>query len=368
MRLILLCLIPAKLLILASLYYTFKNTFIKRDTGHYVYVPPGSTKKLEIAKAQKDFFLRLAPLDGQFYRKIATEGYSFQNSLSYAFFPLFPALTRAAASIAGRPVLWGIILNFFFSLAALLVIGCIVKLKCKSHPLPPLLLLLAFPSSGIYNFYYTESLFLFLSASCFYACMDRRFFLAGVLGFLCALTRYQGILLTFPLACEILKQIYANRNGILKKEYLLRLSPALLPLAGMLIYAFYVALHTGSLLSLFEVQKAWGRKTGGLLSLFHAKAAPTDLMGALFGITLIPYLFKKLPLPFAVYGASMAVFPLATGSFLSYLRFIGTSFPHFLVLSEVLKNRPVFWLAALVIFWEFQLLINQGLLAWRFVL
>ena len=327
-----------------------------------------SHAKLEIAKAQKDFFLRLAPLDGQFYRKIATEGYSFRNSLSYAFFPLFPALTRAAASFVGRPVLCGIILNFFFSLGALLVIACLVKFKCNSHPLPPLLLLLAFPSSGIYNFYYTESLFLLLSASCLYACMKRRFFLAGLLGFLSSLTRYQGILLTFPLACEILKQIYANRNGILKREYLLKFSPALLPLAGILIYSFYVSLHTGSLLSLFEVQKAWGRETLGFLSLFHAKAAPTDLLGALFGITLIPYLFKKLPLPFAVYGTSMAIFPLATGSFLSYLRFIGTSFPHFIVLWEILKKRPVFWLAALVISWEFQLLINQELLAWRFVL
>jgi len=362
-------LLAAKLLLLYGLYYSFRRTIVQRDTPHYVYVPPNSTKRIEIAKAQKDFFLRLCPLDGQFYKKIAHEGYTFRRGVSCAFFPLFPAVVAAVARVTGRIERTGIALNFLFSLCALLVISKIIEHTRGNRPLPKLFLMLAFPAAGAYSIFYTESLFLLLSSLCLYSCMKKRVVTAGLLGFLCAFTRAQGFLLTVPLTLETAKVFFCRERCRGRGMVYSRLFFALLPLFGFFVFAAYLAYNTGYLFAIFEVQGSWGRSAAGFLRLFSGgtRAASTDILAALFGIALIPYLFTELPFPLGVWGVSMALFPLLTGTFLSYLRFIGTSFPHFIAFSSRLEKRPVFWWAFVAFFIALQLLVNRELMAWRFV-
>jgi hypothetical protein len=63
----------------------------------------------------------------------------------------------------------------------------------------------------------------------------------------------------------------------------------------------------------------------------------------------------------------MVVLPLATGSILSFGRFLSVSFPHFIALALVLEGRPRARGAALLVFASLQVLLARGLIAWRFV-
>jgi hypothetical protein len=145
------------------------------------------------------------------------------------------------------------------------------------------------------------------------------------------------------------------------------------PLSGFLALAAVSFKVTGSPVAFLTVQSSWGRSydPGNLLEAFRSvrgyEGPPFDLMGLLFGVVLVPFLWRRLPLSLAAYGTAAVLLPLATGVLLSFGRFMSVSVPHFLALALVLKAMPLARGVLVASMVALQILLANGLIAWYLV-
>jgi hypothetical protein len=198
--------------------------------------------------------------DASWYATIAERGYDagpFDASAqhNWAFFPLHPLLWRAAARATGEFPLTGILLanlSFFFALIIVhrltLTIGFDVLAADRA-----VLALALFPVSYFFALPWTESLFLLLSASCFLAALRERWWLAGSLAALAAITRISGLFLLPALAILL----WQTRQRTSLTAWL---ALAIAPIAFG-AFAFYLHAVTGDALAFVHIQGAFARPT-----------------------------------------------------------------------------------------------------------
>lgn len=196
--------------------------------------------------------------DASWYATIAEHGYDagpFDASVqhNWAFFPLHPLLWRAAARVTGEFPLTGILLAnlcFFFALIVVhrltLAIGFDVLAADRA-----VLALALFPVSYFFSLPWTESLFLLLSASSFFAAVRERWWLAGLLAALAAGTRVSGLFL-LPALAILLWQ--ARKRTSPTAWLALALAP--IAFAG---FAFHLHSITGDALAFVHIQGAFAR-------------------------------------------------------------------------------------------------------------
>jgi hypothetical protein len=196
--------------------------------------------------------------DASWYATIAEHGYDagpFDASVqhNWAFFPLQPLLWRAAARATGEFPLTGILLAnlcFFFALIVVhrltLAIGFEVLAADRA-----VLALALFPVSYFFSLPWTESLFLLLSASSFLAAVRERWWLAGLLAALAAVTRVSGLFL-LPALAILLWQ--AHKRTPPTAWLALALAP--IAFAG---FAFHLHSITGDALAFVHIQGAFAR-------------------------------------------------------------------------------------------------------------
>ncbi|MDQ6644261.1 MAG: hypothetical protein M3Y76_07415, partial [Chloroflexota bacterium] len=127
--------------------------------------------------------------DAANYVRIAQFGY--QTPFDVAFFPLFPLLIKVFAYVLGHRgyFLIGTIISNGALLGTLFVLYQLaVEAGGEEVAQRTLLYLCIFPTAFFFFAPYNESLFLFLTASTFLALRRQRWWLAGLLGLLAALT------------------------------------------------------------------------------------------------------------------------------------------------------------------------------------
>ena len=198
--------------------------------------------------------------DAANYVRIAQFGY--QTPYDVAFFPLFPLLITAFAHILGSwsYLLVGTTISNAALLGALFVIYQLaVEAGGEQVAQRTLLYLCIFPTAFYFFAPYNESLFLLLTASTFLAMRQQRWWLAGLLGLLAALTRSAGILLVVPYMVEL----WTTRESITasRQNMLFRVLPILLIPLGTALYAIYCWHISGNPLDFVAVQSHWGRHT-----------------------------------------------------------------------------------------------------------
>ena len=198
--------------------------------------------------------------DAANYVRIAQFGY--QTPYDVAFFPLFPLLITAFAHVLGSwsYLLVGTIISNAALLGALFVMYQLaVEAGGDQVAQRTLLYLCIFPTAFFFFAPYNESLFLLLTASTFLAMRQQRWWLAGLLGLLAALTRSAGILLVVPYMVEL----WTTRESITasRQNMLFRISPILLIPLGTALYAIYCWHISGNPLDFIAVQSHWGRHT-----------------------------------------------------------------------------------------------------------
>ena len=144
--------------------------------------------------------------DGHWFSLIAQQGY-FERPTA-AFFPLYPLLLAGVSwFLDGQIELAGVLISNIALLGALALLYQLVQLDFPRAVARRALLHLAiFPTAYYLGAVYSESLFLLVSVGALYAARRDTWWLAGVLGFLAALTRSQGILLLIPLAILFVRQ------------------------------------------------------------------------------------------------------------------------------------------------------------------
>lgn len=295
--------------------------------------------------------------DSLHYLDIAWSGYRTSDPSSPAFFPLFPIVVRLAGEItrfADPPGLYAmavVVANVALFVAAVELVQ-LARLDFDDATASRAgWYLLVFPTSFFLSAAYGESLFLALSLGALLAGRRSAWWQAGILGGLAALTRPFGFLIILPLAIEAWQQRAERplwRSG-------LALTPIPIALLG---YMAYLGLQFGDPLAFLNAQSDWdrslmapwdtiGRFLEGPLELNSGPHSLVDFAFMLLAGVLAVASWKILRRSYAVYITALVLFPLMTGSLVSFPRFVLTFFPMFLVLALV-GRRPTLDRAILI--------------------
>jgi len=293
---------------------------------------------------------RTGVADSNWYLGIAADGYerrtfTTERPANWAFFPLYPLLLRAAATVTGERHLTGAFLsNIFLLFALLLLYKTVLAFDFGEDDAARAVFYLAvFPVSYFYSVPLTESLFLLLTVGSFYAARRERWLAAGLLGALASATRVTGVLLLPALAV-----LYWETYRTLRPR--LNFLPLLLIPSGLVAFMAFLFAATGNALAFKDITVAWGRQpTFFLTPLFRYLADPLTLalpwdfrllnfLGAVFALAGGLLLVKWRRWSLAFYALASTFVALTSGILQSQARYAAVVFPAFLALG-VLGRR-----------------------------
>lgn len=283
--------------------------------------------------------------DACFYQRIAAGGYR-PGDEGVAFFPLYPALTRAAATVLGGDLtLAGLVVSGVATVAALVGLQRLVARDFGPAVARRATLALALFPTAIFLFVpYAEALYLALAVWALYLARRGEWGRAAPLALLTGLARTQGVLLAVPLAWEVYRQW---RQAGDRRAWHAALVP-LLPAAAF--GAFFVFGRLASGLTLFQAEQAWGGGSAAPWTLLlhsgqyivaHADVVEASNLLALgLAVALLAAGARRLPLTYTLYAVpQIAVILLREGGrspLMSASRFVLVLFPCFVVLALLL--------------------------------
>lgn len=298
--------------------------------------------------------------------------YGYQDIYDTPFFPLFPLLIKGIAFLFGNQgyLAIGMVLSNLALLGSLFVLYQLVTDTLSEQVgRRTLLYLCIFPTAFFLFAAYNESLFLLLTSATFLALRRRRWWLAGVLGLLAALTRSAGVMLVLP----YLYELWTSRDLTSETEQqrnFFRQAVALLPKAlpvfllplGTMSYCVFCWLVFGNPLAFAAVQSHWGRVTAfpwmgiinAFIELFYGQPFGSfieahlllDLSATLGAIILAVVSWRKLRPSYALWISLLIMYMLISpalnqaDTLQSNQRFILEMFPAFMVLAELGLQHP----------------------------
>ncbi|WP_367321769.1 hypothetical protein [Streptomyces sp. HUAS ZL42] len=310
--------------------------------------------------------------DSMWYLGIAAHGYgrtlrfppdAVQSDL--AFFPLYPALVRAATTLAP---LSGGAAGLLVSWTAAAVAACgihAVGTRLHGPAVGTALVLLwgLLPHSVVLTMAYTEPLLTAFAAWSLYAVLNRHWLWAGALAALAGLARPNGLAVAAAVLAAAACEIWRERKGMRRITHRLWTGAALAPL-GWAAYVLWVGRRKGDLLGgYFEVQRMWGsrfdlgRGSLGFVRhvLLNGERFVFPMTMVIVAAALLLYallLADRAPLPLLVHSGVLLLITLGgSGYFECKPRFLLPAFPLLLPLARALvrtaRARP--WHATLVV-------------------
>jgi hypothetical protein len=289
--------------------------------------------------------------DANWYKDIARLGYEagpFMNDRqhSWAFFPLYPIILRAAASVTGEYPLTGVALsNILFLLGLILLHRTAREFGLDEEDANRTIFYIAvFPTSYFFSLPLTESLFLCLTVGSFYAAKRDAWWTAGLLGALASATRVNGVLL-LPVLTLLYWQRY-RRAGLSKNVLGLLLIPC-----GLLAYMLYLYRLTGNAFAFKDAQFNWDRGTGmfwrpliDYVKHFREIGIPWNFKLLNFAAAMLAFgcafvLIKRREWALALFTLLAVIMPLSSLSLQGVDRYVMLIFPVFMVLA-VAGRRP----------------------------
>jgi len=314
--------------------------------------------------------------DGQHYLYLSEAGYA-PGRQSDIQFPLYPALIHAATPLfGGDSVVAALVVSNLASLAAFVLLFDLIAEHFDDWTARrTLLLLIAFPTAFFFGLVYSESVFLLLVVLFF------RFLLRGQLGwaaapaFLLPLARSPGTLIVLPFAAW-----YWQHERPLNARRMLWLTA---PVAGLGLYFGLMWLMTGDALAMAHQAQTNGAgfSLGALLHPWNVLGQLVSQPIAVHGYTdsafdrafflvflalLVP-IFRRVPLPLAVYALGVGAISVLGGSFDAYMRYLLVVFPAFIVVAQLLQGkRGWLWTPLLFLFTMLQglFLVMQATFYW----
>jgi len=303
--------------------------------------------------------------DSGWYLEIAEGGYRGEQAA--AFFPLYPLLVHALAWVTRSTVVAGVLISLVAAgFAAVAVQRIAAELLPARAARDSVLYLALWPVAFVFTSVYSEGLFLAFAAWAFWAGLQRRPWLAAVLGALAVDTRLIGLAL-LPALVVLLWS---------RERRVLLLAPLLLLPAAVGAYAWYLEHRLGDWRAFYESQGAFwlhhrpaAGPLGGLWEAiaqgFHGVAqvvlhlgrasqvSAADEIGtrnALHLVLLVAALWltwvawRRLGPAAGVYSvAYLAIIlsaPVSYFPLVSLPRFVLGDFPLFLALASLTERRP----------------------------
>lgn len=281
--------------------------------------------------------------DTRWYLDIARRGYSperlpYTGEANYAFFPLYPLLMRALGPVVGDVYLAGIVVSNLYLVAAAVLLYRLARLDgdelAAERSVKYLVLL---PTAFVFSAVLTEALFVALSVAAFLQARRDRWWAAGVLGGLAALTRPNGVLLVLPLAW----MCFAGAEG--RTRWASRVAALSLVPLGLGMFCFYNWLLTGDLLAFVRVQQAWLRAPANPVEVLLggvSSPVPQLRVGAWFAVAVLVLSFafaRTLGFPYFLVCLSAVLLPLGGGwvSLFGQARYVLSAWPLALLLARL---------------------------------
>ena len=280
--------------------------------------------------------------DTLWYLRIAAQGYAPHDG-STVYFPLYPMLIRFLGTLfVGNYLLAALVIS---NLAFVGVLFCMYRLTARQFGGPSArrstLYLAIFPTAFFFLTAYTESLFLLLTLAAFLSAHEKRWWLAGTLGFLASLTRLQGVVLVVPLLYMYLRdrRVHPSR---LRPDML---GPVIVPLGAVLFMAYqYLVVGSAPLMSTYQTQLyaqfvwPWGNIIASVQQIVSPEGTFVDVLnllatGAFIAMTILS--FRKLPMEYAIYMAitllALMLRRTALQPLVSMSRYVLVLFPAFML-------------------------------------
>jgi Mannosyltransferase (PIG-V) len=286
--------------------------------------------------------------DAVHYIDIATIGY---HGTDMAFFPLYPLLIAAVGALTGNHLVAGLVVSNIALFFGLLYLYKLVEHEFERSVARRAIFYIAiFPTAIFFSAVYTESLFFMLTVASFYYMRERRWWLAGFIGFLAALTRVEGVLLVVPFAIEWFSAYRSlagtGRSNLARSS--INLAPMLLIPIAVLLYMAYLWVLNGDPLYFSHVQVHWNRHfaapwTSIINSVHkiahspHPQTVANEILELVFTSLMIAVLiagWKRLKASYIAYMALSILVPMSTSSLMSMPRFALVLFPMFAILAR----------------------------------
>ena len=306
--------------------------------------------------------------DAMAYVSVAYKNYAFTPEV--AFFPLWPLLIHFGGLLLGGQIpvsdyVAGLLLANICFYFALVLLYCLLCEDFEASLAKKALFYLAFYPYALFFFLgYTESLFLLLSVAIFLLLRRGKtldWWFAGGLGFLAALTRSTGLLLSIPFLIMYVRHFWVAEKRDQKSWFqkINALAPIILFPLGILAYMMYLGYLKGNpFIFQFEETSYWNRHFvwiwitfGHIVKLFFINSLfgyenVKNLVD--FAFTILPILalvwaWKRIPLHYSLYTLAVIVFslsfPLGTINRLaSQPRYMIVLFPLFAIFALWGKN------------------------------
>lgn len=302
--------------------------------------------------------------DAVHYVTIAHDGYILVPLT--AFFPLFPLLIRTVGFLLGGSVMAdyaaGLLIANSCFYGVLVLFYHLVSKDFGHRTAKYALIYLAFAFYGIFFFVgYTESLFLLLTLAAFLFLRRGKaldWWLAGVCGFLAALTRPTGVILIVAFL-SLFVQRFGLRSLLTRERWWQKLNAVLSMLlipAGLLTYILYQWLTLGNpWLFTIEQTRIWERSLAfpwvGFINAIQLVVSGGSLVGLTDTVfTLVPLValimgWKLLPLHYRLYSLTMILVVLCEPSqkegLMSVPRLLLVIFPIYILFAIWSKDRRI---------------------------
>ena len=312
--------------------------------------------------------------DSRFYYFIADMGYPGDPSPDpldptrgysiWAFFPLYPWLTRLVEAPIGSTYIGGLIVSNVALIVGAWFLYKLVELsKDTETAKKAALFLFLFPTAYVFSCLMTEGLFLALTVGAWYFARKGNWFLAGILGMLSAATRLVGVLMAPLLGLEYLRQRKWRIKAIRPNALWLGLVPV-----GVLIFMVACYYKTGNPLMFADAQYAWVPPEDSHVNpirtvhwgLAKYLEDPFDWrssarMGLGYGVActvaVVGLLFwgrKRIGNLLFFWSLGMVLVPLASHIQMVYPmpRFLAVIFPIYLILATIRSRSAAFYTVA----------------------
>lgn len=298
---------------------------------------------------------RLARWDSAWFLRAAEQGWPRHLPMIHghvagnttAFFPVFPLAIRWVSSATTLPPLWvGVTISAVTGLTAVVAIGVLVRRFAGNEGATRATLLFAlFPGTFAFSLAYNEGIVLTCIALGLIALMDRRWWLAGLLGMLATATA--PISLAFVLSCAWCAGWAAWRNRSVRP-----LVAPVLAVSGFLAYMFWLWRHTG-VLNAWRLTERGGWKSSPSLSYpfriiwdFVRNPVSPTITGQIlfFGILVaivgaVLAIRQRQPAPVLIYGLAAVLLGAISEPVGLRPRFIMLAFPLVVAYGTRLRGR-----------------------------
>jgi len=291
--------------------------------------------------------------DTGWYLSIAERGYPplvKAGVSNWGFFPMYSMLIKIFNIIMRNSYISGIVVSNICLVISCVFLYKLVKLYSDdSTALRSVKFLFLFPSAFILSAAFAESLFLTSLIICFYYAKRERWLLAGIAGFIAALTRPFGVFAVLPLFYEYYKSKQFRLSAI-KPDIL---SLLLVPF-GPFVFAMFGYFRTGDFFAhVYAKQSGWMIRMGNpfeALWLSLQSHNDTLIFNSLFILVvavILTIFFRKIGFSYWLLGMLIILISLmgarnitpVAGTMTGMMRYATGIFPLYIIFAKLGENK-----------------------------